>query len=149
MVIKPVTNLKILITVIMTFCSFFLGYSQIKPVIHLSFNIVNHANCTSKVINKNGVVDFYIGPEHFSFNSKKSKVEQLPVSALKNIDLQTLHSLKEKASNERKRLIAKGSKNKSIKILLNNQVFDKIYLYEKINPDTVKRYQVIWVEEIE
>ena len=50
---------------------------------------------------------------------------------------------------ERSRLIAKGENDKSIKILFNNEVFDQIFLYQKINDNCILRMEVIWIEEIE
>ena len=43
----------------------------------------------------------------------------------------------------------KTEKDKTIKILFNDEVFEKIYLYEIDKHGMIKRYDVVWIEEIQ
>ena len=95
------------------------------------------------MVSENNVIQFYISGQHFEYDPKDSQIKELPESDLKNISIINIESLEKMAKQERKRLIKEGEKNKSIKILFNNQVFDKIYLYEETNDHLIKRYEVI------
>ncbi len=146
---KLVFKLNILVLILLI-TPFYVGHSQIKDPVHLSFNIKGKKNCVfQKMVSENNVIQFYISGQHFEYDPKDSQIKELPESDLKNISIINIESLEKMAKQERKRLIKEGEKNKSIKILFNNQVFDKIYLYEKTNDHLIKRYEVIWIEEIE
>lgn len=132
---------------------FTLSYSQISKPFHLSYNITNSEDCLNKslYLEKPDKKNFYFGKEHFIANLVEDNVKTISEDDLKSIELQNISELRNQANKERNRLIYedRSRKNKSITVLLNDNVFDTIYLYERINQDTIKRYRVKWIEEIE
>lgn len=129
------------------------GYSQIPEPFHLNYNITNSEDCLNKrsYLEKPDKKNFYIGKEHFIANLGEDNVKTISEDDLKSIELQNISELRNQANKERNRLNDedRSRKNKSITVLLNDKVFDTIYLYERINQDTIKRYRVKWIEEIE
>ena len=91
---------------------------------------------------------FYINKEHFEWNPKR-ELEVVLNSKLDNIDILNISSFLELAETKRKSLIKEGEKDKTIKILFNDEVFEKIYLYEIDKHGMIKRYDVVWIEEIQ
>ena len=124
-------------------------FSQTKDIVHLSFNINKEIGCSvSKKVNDNKKTHFYINKEHFEWNPKR-ELEVVLNSKLDNIDILNISSFLELAETKRKSLIKEGEKDKTIKILFNDEVFEKIYLYEIDKHGMIKRYDVVWIEEIQ
>lgn len=140
-------NILIILLIGITYIS---SYSQTKDIVHLSFNIKEDEKCPSvkKKIKNSNEIHFYINNEHFEWNSKRN-LEKIPKSKIRNINILSIYSFLELAEDKRKKLINEGQEDKLIKVLFNNQVFDKIYLYEKDSYGKIKKYNVKWIEEIE
>lgn len=117
--------------------------------INLSFNVTEGEEETvKKIVKENGDIHFYINNEHFVWN-KKSECKMIDEAELKDIQLFDIESFIKKASDRRKEEIKNSKKSGSIKILLNHEVFKRIYLYERSKNETILKYEVIWLEEIE
>lgn len=127
---------------------FFFGYSQIKEPVHLSFELTE-INKDYKVRDENGYVHFYMQDQHFKSLNPFPDYEEFNPNFLQQVEIIEISEFLEVANKERKRLIVEGERNQSLKILFNNEVFKKIYLYQKINKDCISRLEVVWIEEIE
>lgn len=136
-------NILRLILLILTF---HVGYGQIEDSVHLSYNLHESDNDLKKIINKDGSFHFFINKEYFKTNTLDSILNK---TEIQNIDIICIDDFKFLALKERERQIKEGEKINSIRILMNDEVFNKIYLYEKNQDNTVNRYLVTWVEEIE
>src|SRR5690606_5486883 len=123
--------------------------SQIKDTVHLSFDPTEIKNECKKVTDDNGFVHIYIRDQHFKSIKPFPDDEEFNHDLLQNVRLVGISEFLELAHKERKRLIMVGEKNQAIKILFNNEVFEKIYLYQKINDECISRLEVGWIEEIE
>lgn len=122
---------------------------QIKEPVHLSYNFVRECYDLKKVNDENGIIHFYIQNQHFKSISKDSTFKESNIETLKNNEVLNIYEFLKLVNEERERLIGKGEKDKTVKILFNDHVFDKIYLYVKDENNLIIRYLVKWVEEIE
>ena len=106
-------------------------------------------NDLKKFQDEKGYAHFYIKGQHFKSSIPNPAFEEINSQTLKRVKILHISDFLELANNERNRLIAKGGKDKSIKILFNNEVFEQIFLYQKINDNCILRMEVVWVEEID
>jgi hypothetical protein len=146
MEIKVVLNKKTFITYCLMFLDAFVGISQIKEPVHLSYNILENDNYKYQFIDKNKRMNFYIDRNHF-VQSLKDSVYVLSDSLFNENIFISITEFEKFANKERKRLI-KIDDSKTIKILFNNDVFETIFLYVKDDKNRIKKYCVIWIEEI-
>jgi len=141
--------MKNIITILYFLLSFFIANSQIKEPVHLGFNLIEENNDLKKFEDEKGYAHFYIKGQHFKSSIPNPPFEEINSQTLKRVKLLHIPDFLELAQIERSRLIAKGEKDKSIKILFNNEVFKQIFLYQKINDNCILRFEVMWIEEIE
>lgn len=141
--------MKNILNAIFVILPFFMLHGQIKEPVHLSFNLGKEYYDLRKIKEGNGVIHFYIGNQHFKSMSKIQSFKESKIKNPKKNQVLNISEFLNLANEERQRLIVKGEKNKSIKILFNNNVFDIIYLYVKDENDFIIKYLVSWVEEIE
>ena len=133
-------------------CLFFLApiisaKGQVQEAIHLSYNFTDC--CTvRKNIDDSGKKHFFIQNEHFVSNDPRP-VTILTDKQLDGLSIVGISDFLEVADKERKRLIESGEKTGTIKVLLNDQVFKQIFLYEKTETGEIQKYPVTWIEEIE
>ncbi len=120
---------------------------QVNEPIHLSYNLTDCCK-VRKNIDNSGKKHFFIEDEHF-VSDNGEPAATLSSKQLDEIPVIVILDFLEVADQEMKRLIENGEKAGTIKVLFNDQVFDKIYLYEKTETGKVKKYPVIWIEEIE
>lgn len=123
------------------------GYGQVDAPVHLSYNLCNNFNETKKILDsEDNSIHFYLEKAHFKSIVLDSNFTK---SQLKNYKIINISDFKDLAKQEREKEILNGEKEKTIRILFNDEVFRKIYLYEKIEGNLIKRYIVKWIEEIE
>lgn len=130
------------VQIICLFISIF-SYSQIDCTFNLS---LIDTDLDYRKIEKNEEIHVYIKNQHFLVS--KSSMDFISQSDLKKINLKTINELIFLADKERKRLTTDGEKKQIIRILNNNEVFKKIYLYEIVNGKIIRYKNVIWIEEI-
>lgn len=128
--------------IICFFISIF-SHSQIDCTFNLS---LIDANLEYRKIEKNKEIHFYIKNQHFLVS--KSSMDIISQSDLKKINLKTINELVFLADKERKRLTTDGEKQQIITVLNNNEIFKKIYLYERVNGKIIRYKNAIWIEEI-
>jgi hypothetical protein len=126
-------------------CLFISIFSQSQ--IDCTFNLsLIDADLEYRKIEKNEEIHIYIKNQHFLVS--KSSIDFISQSDLKKINLKTINELIFLADKERKRLIIDGEKKQIIRILNNNEVFKKLYLYEIVNGEIIRYKNVMWIEEI-
>lgn len=140
--------MKNIITTLYFLFSFLIANSQIKEPVHLGFNLVEENNDFKKFEDEKGYAHFYIKAQHFKSSIPNPPFEEINRQTLKRVKFLHISDFLELANKERIRLIAKGEKDKSIKLLFNNEVFEQIFLYQKINDNCILRMEVVWIEEI-
>ncbi len=137
--------------IILLFLMFFIGIikinSQIKTPVHLSFNYTGDKNEIKKHINNKGGIVFFINNERFVSKQKQNSPIILKCEDIKDIEIIDIDAFLSLAWKERKRLIEEEKEKGAVRILTNDKIFFKIYLYEK-KDNLVYRYELIWEEEI-
>lgn len=141
--------MKNIIKTLFFLLSFFIANSQIKEPVHLGFNLIEENNDLKKFEDEKGYAHFYIKGQHFKSSIPNPPFEEINSQTLKRVKLLHIPDFLELAHKERIRLIAKGEKDKSFKLLFNNEVFEQIFLYQKINDNCILRMEVMWIEERE
>lgn len=139
-------QLKIVLFIIAP--TYFLN-AQIREPFHLSFNVKNNAYKTKRVQAQNGVIHFYIDDCHFIYDPKINSISTSTLQELNILKINDLPVFLKLAQAERQQKVEEGKKIGAIKILFNDEVFKKIYLYEKEPNNQIKIFEVTWVEEIE
>lgn len=140
---RPVINMKLFMIPLLLCLVATSLEAQIEQPIHLSYNLDKYCN-SNKIIKKNGDVLFKIENQFFKYD-EKNQIKKLTSKEIDEIEMVNLSNFLEKAMEKRRKLIKKNS----VRILSNNEVFDKIYLYEKIENGNIKRYPVLWSSMIE
>lgn len=113
--------------------------------INLSYNVVKNNSTTRKFIDDKGCANFYIGNEHFR---AKEDPKVLGDKDIKNIFLVDITEFNKLASEERKKHINEGEKIGKIHIVPNEDIFDNIFLFERIENSKILKHKVIWIDEI-
>lgn len=134
--------------IILLLLFYFSANSQKRDTVHLSFNLLEKSHKLKKYKDKENVTHFYINDDHFETLTNNPKFKEYKLEDIKNVRILNISQLNILANQIRKELIKKGEKEKKIKILFNYEVFDNLYLYEKISDTLIKRYKVNWIEEI-
>ena len=134
---------KILIYNIFLFLGYILYAQEIpKDTIYLSYNISKDSLKKYKYKDDKGYTNFHIGKEHFI-----SKESPKKVCGKNNINkLININEFIREADNVRENLLKKEKKTREITILSKSNIFDVIYLYERVD-DEIFIYKVEWVEE--
>ena len=136
---KLVINMKLFV-VTLFLC---LATSLEAQTIHLWYNIDNQCKF-NKIIKKNGDILFKIENQFFKYD-KNNQIEKLTSKEIKGLNVININKFLKIATKKREELIREDS----VKILSNKEVFDKIYLYEKIRNGNIKRYVVFWSSMLE
>ncbi len=113
--------------------------------VHLSFNIQPGDIAINKVTTETKIT-FTIGEERFDC-TKLESIQKLDEAVVQNVKLLDLPGFLKFAEKNRKEAIKMEEDKGTITILGNDEVFKKIYLYEKVGGG-VHRYEVTWADVI-
>ena len=119
----------------------FIALSQ-TSTIHLAFD--KEAN-TRKYIDSKNRVNFRFNKEHFISLEERTTNSD----SVSKINFTPFNEFIYLSNLIRQKLIREGEKEGIIKLLSNNDVFDNIYIYEKISDSLWCSYKAKWIDEIE
>lgn len=134
---------------ILILCFPCVSYCQIDESINLSYNLTIDSINVKKIRDKNNIIHFYINSEHFQTLTSPKIAQESNFLKLPKIKILDIYEFTALANEKRLQLIQKDKKEQTIKILFNDEVFDRIYLYEVTSNNSFIKYRVKWVEEIQ
>jgi hypothetical protein len=98
----------------------------------------------SKKMDEDGTIHFFVKAQHFE--SKSGELVKMEKHDLSDVNFMNIEELLQIEDSIRKKHIDSGSKEGVIYIIPKNAIFQKIYIYEKVD-SVYLRYRVEWIEE--
>lgn len=98
----------------------------------------------SKKMDEDGIIHFFVKAQHFE--SKSAEPVKLEKHDLSDVIFMNIEELLHIEDSIRRKHIDSGSKEGLIYIMPKNELFEKIYIYEKVD-SVYLRYKVEWIEE--
>ncbi|WP_291870501.1 hypothetical protein [Maribacter sp.] len=135
--------MKLILLIPLLYFGFYSQNIQKTEVVHLKFTIDN--NLDKKYYDSQGSVNFIISNEHFISMGKGLKISS---SQINEINFQSITDITKMENDLRQKYIDEGEKKGIIKIISKDDIFNKIYVYEKENSTKWCRYLVKWIDEI-
>lgn len=124
------------------------SYCQAEQIVNLSFNLnsenINEIN--RKIVDAQGVT-FYIEGNYFRKDNRG--VKEVFQNEIENKNFKNVNDLIEYRNALIEKEIKK-SKNEGVVLIISNQdVFKKIFIYEKAKNNSILEHEVVWLEVIE
>ena len=125
------------------------GFSQDMNIVYISYNLDNKtvSEKNSKTVQENGEITFFIGGSYFECNNISDAKEILPAD-IKEFNLKTTTEIINYRNKLLKEEVKKSEKSGTLRILMNSEIFEQIYILEKRN-NSILKYPVTWLKVIE